>query len=330
MTRWYAMKADAQQKAAEILIYDMIGRDWWTGEGVDAKSFHEDLKALGDVETITLRVNSPGGDVMDGVTIFNLLDQHPARVVAQIDGIAASAASLIVMAADEIVMPDNSFMLIHEPRSWAMGTAQDMEAVAADLSRMTETFAATYAKRSGKLDADAVKALMKEDRLMTASEAQESGFADRVAEPVKMAASFDPKRLPKMLRDKIAPAIAMERAESAPQVEQPAAPQPPQPAPDAESNVVALDSARKEGREAGRVEATEIAELCALAGAPEKTREMIQSGKSMAQIRKLLVDMKADQSATDVAGQRASDAIGHRAVPWDQIVQGVQSRFGKR
>lgn len=325
MTKWYAMKGD--QKAAEILIYDMIGRDWWTGDGVDAKSFHEDLKALGEVETITLRVNSPGGDVMDGVTIFNLLDQHPARIVAQIDGIAASAASLIVMAADEIVMPDNSFMLIHEPRSWAMGTAQDMEAVAADLSRMTETFAATYAKRSGKLDADAVKALMKEDRLMTASEAHESGFADRVAEPVKMAASFDPKRLPKMLRDQLAPAIAMEQAETTPQVEQPSAPQP---ALDAESNIVAIDSARREGREAGRVEATEIAELCALAGVPEKTRDMIQSGRSMAQIRKSLVDMKADQSANDVSAQRASNASGHRAVPWDQIVQGVQSRFGKR
>ena len=330
MTKWYAMKGD--QKAAEILIYDMIGRDWWTGDGVDAKSFHEDLKALGEVETITLRVNSPGGDVMDGVTIFNLLDQHPARIVAQIDGIAASAASLIVMAADEIVMPDNSFMLIHEPRSWAMGTAQDMEAVAADLTRMTATFAATYAKRSGKLDADAIKALMKEDRLMTASEAQESGFADRVTEPVKMAASFDPKRLPKMLRDKIAPAITMERVESgaSPVDEKVSAPVAAPPPVEPESNVVAIDSARKEGRDAGRVEATEIAELCALAGVPEKTRDMIQSGRSMAQIRKSLVDMKADQSANDVSAQRASNASGHRAVPWDQIVQGVQSRFGKR
>src|SRR5262249_52758891 len=112
MRQWFTMKAG--DGAAEIAIYDEIGKSFWGEETVSAKQFLDDLAALGDdVENITLRINSPGGDVFDGVAIYNALVNHKAKITAHIDGIAASAASYIAMAANRIVMPANAFMLIH-------------------------------------------------------------------------------------------------------------------------------------------------------------------------------------------------------------------------
>src|SRR5580765_6315264 len=102
MRQWFTMKA-ADDKSAEIVIYDEIGKSFWNEEAVSAKSFLDDLNALGDVDTITLRINSPGGDIFDGVAIHNAIKNHKAKVTAHVDGIAASAASYIAMAADRIV-----------------------------------------------------------------------------------------------------------------------------------------------------------------------------------------------------------------------------------
>src|SRR2546423_7076685 len=93
----------------------MIGEDFWTGEGTTAKAFAEDLKAAGKVSKIHLRGNSPGGSVFDGIAIYNTLLSHGAVVTAQVDGLAASIASVIVMAASEISMGDNAMMMIHNP-----------------------------------------------------------------------------------------------------------------------------------------------------------------------------------------------------------------------
>lgn len=331
MRKWYTMKADA--KKAEITIYDMIGKDWWSGEGVDAASFHEDLKALGDVTEITLRVNSPGGVVTDGVAIYNLLDQHPAKVTAMIDGIAASAASLIVMAADEIVMPDNSFMLVHEPRGFAMGTADDMVAIAQDLERMTEVFANTYAKRSGKMDTDAIKALLKEDRLMTASEAIDKGFADRTSDPIPMAASFDMARVPPTMRSKIAPFFTAKATEPA----APAAPVEPAVDTTATTNVVNLDDVRSEAARTASAHAVEIAEICALAGKPGETAKMLSARKTPAEVRALMLESKALQDEkivlrTTRAAAPEQKPTAEAAASWGDVHAGVKKLmdFGKR
>src|SRR4030095_8722806 len=95
---------------AEIMVYDEIGM--W---GVSAADFDRELKALGDVKSINMRINSPGGDSFAGIAIYNTLQAHPATITTRVDGIAASAASLIAMAGDKIIMPDNTFMLVHEP-----------------------------------------------------------------------------------------------------------------------------------------------------------------------------------------------------------------------
>jgi ATP-dependent Clp protease protease subunit len=142
-----------------------------------------------------LRINSPGGDVFDGVGIHNTIRNHPANVTAYVDGIAASAASYIAMAADKIIMPANSFLLVHGASGFSMGNADDMRSMADDLDRIDKSLTATYAARSKKPEAK-VRALMKEDRLMSAAEAKEFGLADEVAGETKMAAKFSLRLLP--------------------------------------------------------------------------------------------------------------------------------------
>jgi ATP-dependent protease ClpP protease subunit len=177
MRNWFTMKAE--EGVGEIAIYDEIGKSFWGDETVSAKSFLDTLAALGPVNAITLRINSPGGDVFDGLAIHNALKNHAAKVTARIDGLAASAASYIAMAADKIVMPANSFMLVHQSAGFALGTADDMRALADDLERIDNSITATYVARTGMTTGE-VKALMKEDRLMGAAEAKELGFADEV------------------------------------------------------------------------------------------------------------------------------------------------------
>ncbi|HBB9192092.1 TPA: Clp protease ClpP, partial [Escherichia coli] len=121
MNHWYTIKAADVRGAADIFIYEEIG-----GFGVTAKQFAEDLKALGDVSHINLRIHSPGGDVFEGIAIYNLLRNHPADITVYIDGVAASMASVVAMAGDRVVMPENAMMMIHKPWGISGGNAGDM------------------------------------------------------------------------------------------------------------------------------------------------------------------------------------------------------------
>jgi ATP-dependent protease ClpP protease subunit len=114
--RWYQFRAQAG--GAEIVIYDEIG-----AFGIPAKAFLDELKALGPVAELTVRINSPGGSVFDGVAIYNALKRHDAAVTVWIDGIAASIASMIAMAGDEVVMPENAMLVLHDPSGLVAGTA---------------------------------------------------------------------------------------------------------------------------------------------------------------------------------------------------------------
>ena len=171
----------ARAVAAVLSIFAEIGDDG-NGGGVTAEAFNKELAALGKITSLTVRVNSPGGDVMQGMGIYNALAAIDCEVTCRIEGMAASAASLIAMAADRVEIAANSFMLIHEPFAGVLGTADDLQTAADDMQKMTGTYVAIYAARTG-MDSDAVLALMKEDRLMTADEAVKLGFADVVFEP---------------------------------------------------------------------------------------------------------------------------------------------------
>lgn len=183
MTSWYAIRA--RGTGAEVAIYDEIG-----AYGVSAKGFLAELGALPDGTPVDLRLNSPGGSVFDAVAIYNALKRHEGTVTVWIDGIAASAASYVAMAGDEIVMPENAFLMIHDPSGLAMGTAGDMRAMAEALDKIAGCLVRGYATKSGKPD-DEIAALMAAETWFDAADAVAAGFADRLAEPVRMAARFD-------------------------------------------------------------------------------------------------------------------------------------------
>ncbi len=219
MKRWFEMKklpdddGDEDEDRAEIMIYGEIGKNPWEEEdSMSASDFDRELKGLGDVKAIDLRINSPGGNVMEATAIHNMIKSHPATVTASIDGIAASAASYVAMAADKVRMPENTFMLIHKPAALTIGTDEDHDATSADLKRMNSTFAACYSAKCGE-SPDKVMALMSENRLMTAAECKQRGYADEMVPPVKMAANFPLRLLPKEAREIVAKAVTQFRME---------------------------------------------------------------------------------------------------------------------
>lgn len=185
--RVFSIRAEAGR--AEILLYDAI--DPWYG--ISAKDFHAQLKALGEVSAIDLRINSPGGSITEGMAIHSILKRQEARVVAHVDGIAASMASVVAMAADEIVMADGSYMMIHNPLGMAVGDSEEMRELADLLDKMKGQLVNIYAARTS-LPADEIAALMDADTWFTAGEAVAKGFADRTSAELALAASFDPNR----------------------------------------------------------------------------------------------------------------------------------------
>lgn len=191
-------------KLPELCLMGGVGLDD-TGEGVSAKAFDADLKALGSPKAFLLRINSPGGSVFDGMAMYSMLKASRAKITARIEGIAASAASLIAMAADRIEIAENAFMLIHQPYTTAMGSTEDLATAAKNLELMTNQYVSIYSARSGKTP-EFILSLMKEDRLMSAQEAVSIGLCDAVIDPAN--ADVNSKYLPKHLREAVETAIA--------------------------------------------------------------------------------------------------------------------------
>lgn len=179
---WYTI--NAKDETAEILVYDVIGEDWYGG--ISALQFVKDLNDL-DVENINVRINSPGGDVFDGTAIYNALIRHKAKINTYVDGMALSMASVIAMAGDNIIMAENAMMMIHNPWTLAMGDAEELRKTAEVLDKTKLNLLSAYNKQSS-LDNDEISNLMDEETWMTGPEALEKGFVDEVTAPVKMAA----------------------------------------------------------------------------------------------------------------------------------------------
>jgi ATP-dependent protease ClpP protease subunit len=170
------MKADG---AAEILIYDVIGKSFWNPDAVGAKDLVDKLDAL-DVQNISVRINSPGGDMFDGNAIYNALKRHAAQVTTYVDGCAASAASIVALAGDTVVMAPNALMMIHNAWVMAMGDSREMRKVADLLDKANATCSVVYQHKTGE-SADTIKAWMDEETWFTAQEAVDAGMADEVA-----------------------------------------------------------------------------------------------------------------------------------------------------
>lgn len=186
---WFTIKAVAND-TAEISIYDEIG--FW---GVTAQQFAKDLKALGNnLKQINLHIHSPGGDVFDGIAIYNLLKNHPANKTVYIDGLAASMASVIAMAGNEIIMPENAMMMIHKPWGIQGGDADDMRKYADLLDKVESTLITAYTAKTGKSETDLAE-MLKVETWLTGKECIEQGFADKLAAPLVAMACIQSKKL---------------------------------------------------------------------------------------------------------------------------------------
>jgi len=182
------VRFQAKGSRGEIWLYDQVGATFF-GDGVSAKSFQKDLSALGKVSTINLHINSPGGDVFEGFAIYNMLAQHPAKIEVDIDGVAASIASIIAMAGDEIRIAKNAQLMIHNPRGFAAGDESEMQRVAALLKNVKGNLVTTYQDRTGNKP-DQLAAWMDDETWFGADAAVQHGFATSVTRETAVTACF--------------------------------------------------------------------------------------------------------------------------------------------
>jgi len=167
---------DAAKDEATVYVYDAIG-GWW---GIDPKTWVPDFAAI-KASTIHLRINSPGGSVFDAEAMRTAIRQHPANVIAHIDGMAASAATGLAIAANEVEISDGAMFMIHHPWGWAAGNADELREYADLLDKVDISIVTAYAKKTGK-DVAAIVGWMDAETWFTAAEALEHGFVDRIFE----------------------------------------------------------------------------------------------------------------------------------------------------
>lgn len=179
------------ESAAEVYIYSDIGESWW-GDGVTAKKIADELKALAaGVTDITVHINSYGGDVFDGLAIYRQLVDHKAKVTTHVDGIAASAASVIAMAGDEIHVANGGQIMIHDAWTIGMGNAEELRATADRVDLTSQELAKLYAARTKQTETQ-VRDWMRAETWMTAQEAVDRGFANKVVDFQRAAARAVP------------------------------------------------------------------------------------------------------------------------------------------
>lgn len=299
----------ADNKPAVLSIYDEIG--FW---GVQAKDF---VAELGKVQgkTLTVEINSPGGDVFAALAMYNALRASGKEIVAEVMGVAASAASLIFMAGDKRVMPKNTHLMVHNPWSFAAGNADELRETAETLDKIGASLKATYAARSGMKDED-VAAMLAKDTWLSADESLEMGLATEVIDEVKAQAKFD------MARADLPAAVAAVFATTAPE---------PETQPDADDSsvafgdqVVAMASAagfqafaaqwvvkfdKVECVQAAISTAREIKALCGAVNMADRADTFIKQAKSIDEVRASLTEAlaKADENTHVDTAPRGSN-----------------------
>ena len=291
--------------------------------------------------------------MFDGVAIHNALKNHGAKITAQVDGIAASIASYIAMAADKIVMPSNAFMLIHNAAGFVFGSAEDMRAMAGDLDRIDKSITATYATRSGSKPS-VIKSLMSEDRLIDATEAKDLGLADEVTKEVKLAANFSLRLLPKAAAERFRAETGTVQEDPPPTVAEPVAPGeipptpppvPPEPSPFVDDStfvaakpsaeIVDLGAAKQAGIDEHKKYVSDVTDLCVLANAADRVGNYVRAGTSVDEVRKDLLALRA--SAVDVLPQHAmpQHPLAAHAKPtiptnaWAKVTEKLNARVAK-
>lgn len=176
-----ARQTDAKVTTGSLYLYDMIGKDWWTGDGVTAQSVADALDTIKGVKQLDIFVNSPGGDVFEAKAIYAQLQRFPANKTVYVDGLAASAATFVAMAGDEIITAPEGTWMVHEAWGGAVGDSSDLRAYADLLDMMNADLAGIYAKRTG-MTVDEARAIMAAETWMNAEKALELKFTDSIAE----------------------------------------------------------------------------------------------------------------------------------------------------
>lgn len=300
---WFTVKAQANAALADISIYEPIG-SW----DLTAAQFIAQVKALGDVSQINLDINSPGGDVFEALTIFNYLKRHSAKVTVTVGGVAASAASLIAMAGDAIIMPNNTMMMIHNPWTWAAGNADELREQADMLDKIGGALFNTYQSRTG-MEAEALQAMLATDTWLTADECLANGFCDQVVDPITASAVFDVSKFPEQAQAVFA--VAKQRKAQASIAEdhtpdedtdvnellgdgtepEPQAPETPLTDIDDDEDIEAII---EEAVSNSMEYAASVADLCALAGMPAKAAGFIKAKTSLTDVKASLLTAKAN------------------------------------
>jgi len=327
MKNWYTIRArgpDAEGSRAEVLIYDEIG-----AYGVSAKGFLAELGALPDGVPIDLRLNSPGGSVFDAVAIYNALQRHDGTITVWIDGVAASAASYVAMAGDEIVMPENAFLMIHDPSGLVMGTAADMREMADTMDKIAGAMVRGYAARSGRTEEE-IAALMAAETWFDAEAALEAGLATRMIEPVRIAAGFDIARF-----RNAPPALAEATADPASESDQdgsktgddaigdeaPAVPGEPEPEPGTPPRpdpvVTGFDPTAI--RRDAIAHARAVVDLCRLAGQPHMAGRYLEEDASLDAVRSSLLAARAEAEA-QISPHHPQPGPTPTARPWGDVI----------
>jgi|TARA_R110001583_G_scaffold89672_2_gene231062 ATP-dependent Clp endopeptidase proteolytic subunit ClpP len=193
---WYNIQAKKSTKAVDIYIFDEIG-----AFGMNAQSFIEEIKEFKNSD-INLHINCVGGDVFDGMAIYNILKKRTANTTVYIEGIAASMGSVIALAADTVVMAENSLFMIHNAWGGANGEAKDMKKTAALLDKISGEIADIYVKKT-KLPYDKVKDMMDEETWLNADEAFDLGFVDSISDAIKIAAKYDVSKFKNITNEEI-------------------------------------------------------------------------------------------------------------------------------
>lgn len=299
------LKGEANSPA-RLTVFDEIG--FW---GVQAKDFVSQLNSV-EAKEIVVEINSPGGDMFAGVAMYNALRASGKEITTKSMGVAASAASIVFMAGDKRVMPKNTFLMVHNPWTFAAGNADEMRETADTLDKFGEQMRATYAARTGLSDEKLAEMLGK-DTWLTADEALADGFATEVVEEVEAQAKFSLERaeLPEHVAKVFAAAKAAVEpavepaADPAPQVEEPAAAFGEEVLAMAKAAGVeehashfALAFASVEDAKAAITEAREVKALCAAVGSADKAAAFIKESKSLADVRAALIEARAQEDET--------------------------------
>ena len=193
---WYNVQSKASGDIVDVYIFDEIGTF-----GMNAQSFIDEIKAFKN-SPINLHINCVGGDVFDGMAIYNILKKRTAETTVYIEGIAASMGSVIALAADRVVMAENSLFMIHNAWGGANGEAKDMKKTAALLDKISDEIADIYMKKT-KLPYDRVKEMMDEETWLNADEALELGFIDSISDAIKVAAKYDVSKFKNITNEEI-------------------------------------------------------------------------------------------------------------------------------